>query len=63
LKGGGGSFKQTGAIEGFGPIAEKLRESIMKKYVMEFIGTFFLVYIVGLTVINTGIGFLNPNDP
>jgi aquaporin Z len=28
----------------------------MKKYIVEFIGTFFLVYVVGLTVINTGAG-------
>src|SRR5438445_169737 len=30
----------------------------MKKYVVEFIGTFFLVYVVGLTVINTGPGVI-----
>jgi len=30
----------------------------MKKYIVEFIGTFFLVYVVGLTVINTGTGVI-----
>jgi aquaporin Z len=32
----------------------------MKKYLMEFIGTFFLVLTVGLTVINGGAGVIPP---
>src|SRR3984885_8566790 len=32
----------------------------MKKYLVEFIGTFFLVFTVGMTVIDPGIGSLAP---
>lgn len=32
----------------------------MKNYIMEFIGTFFLVLVVGLTVIGSGTGLLAP---
>ena len=32
----------------------------MKKYLVEFIGTFFLVLTVGMTVIEPGIGGLAP---
>jgi aquaporin Z len=32
----------------------------MKKYVMEFIGTFFLVLVIGLTVIGQGAGAMAP---
>jgi aquaporin Z len=32
----------------------------MKKYLVEFIGTFFLVFTVGMTVIGTGAGALAP---
>src|SRR5258708_4994345 len=32
----------------------------MKKYLVEFIGTFFLVFTVGMTVIDPGAGALAP---
>ena len=32
----------------------------MNKYLMEFIGTFFLVFTVGMTVIGGGAGALAP---
>jgi aquaporin Z len=32
----------------------------MKKYLVEFIGTFFLVLTVGMTVIDPGVGALAP---
>ncbi|HTG43540.1 MAG TPA: aquaporin, partial [Verrucomicrobiae bacterium] len=32
----------------------------MKKYIVEFIGTFFLVFTVGNTVINGGAGVIPP---
>jgi len=37
-----------------------LRHSIMRKYLVEFIGTFFLVLTVGMTVIDPGAGALAP---
>lgn len=36
------------------------RTSLMKKYLTEFIGTFFLVFTVGMTVISPGAGALAP---
>ena len=32
----------------------------MKKYLMEFIGTFFLVFVIGLSVIGIGAGSMAP---
>src|ERR1017187_3286102 len=37
-----------------------VRRKIMKKYVMEFIGTFFLVFVVGLCVVGIGAGAMAP---
>lgn len=35
-------------------------EVVMKKYLMEFIGTFFLVFVVGLCVVGIGAGSMAP---
>jgi aquaporin Z len=39
---------------------EDWRKSVMNKYVAEFIGTFFLVFTIGCTVIGNGAGALAP---
>jgi aquaporin Z len=49
-------------IQQLGPVGQspQSEDKVMKKYVVEFIGTFFLVLTVGCTVISRGTGIIPP---